>query len=46
MKIRFLKRSGGTVPTAEVLAALGDGHAPEAAHDLGADWYELERKHL
>ncbi len=46
VKIRFLRRTGGTVPTQEVLAALGDGHALAEVHELGSDWFELERKHI
>jgi acyl-CoA thioesterase FadM len=46
VKIRFLRRTGGTVPTQEVLTALGDGHALEEVHELGSAWFELERKHI
>jgi YbgC/YbaW family acyl-CoA thioester hydrolase len=45
VKVRFLKRTGGTVSTKEILDVMGDhniGDAPELSHD----WFGLESKHL
>jgi YbgC/YbaW family acyl-CoA thioester hydrolase len=45
VKVRFLKRKGGTVPVKEVLLAMGE-HSLDGAHELSHDWFGLESKHL
>lgn len=44
VKVRFLKRAGGTVSVAEVLKAMdiGENRAPELSHD----WAQIEAKYL
>lgn len=46
VKIRFLKRSGGTVPTKDVMVALGGEDRLKGAAELSHDWFGLESKHL
>jgi YbgC/YbaW family acyl-CoA thioester hydrolase len=45
VKVRFLKHSGGTVPTEEVVA-LFEGHKFDDAKELAQDLYVLENKYL
>lgn len=45
VKIRFLKRSGGTVPTQEIIDELN--HVPEnKIEGLSEEWHGLENKYL
>jgi YbgC/YbaW family acyl-CoA thioester hydrolase len=46
VKVRFLKRKGGTVSTREVMDAMGGTHVLDKAHELSHDWFDLESKHL
>lgn len=45
VKVRFLKRSGGTVSTAEVLKEFKTPFI-EPARDLSSEWFDLENKYL
>ena len=45
VRIRVLRRSGGTVPTDEVFKELNASFEIKKA-ELGGDWYALESKHL
>jgi YbgC/YbaW family acyl-CoA thioester hydrolase len=44
VKIRFLKRAGGTVGTSEVIKALN--LKEKSAQELSTDWSQLEAKYL
>jgi hypothetical protein len=44
VKVRFLKRSGGTVGTSEVISGLN--LQEKKAVELSEDWSQLEAKYL
>jgi YbgC/YbaW family acyl-CoA thioester hydrolase len=46
VKIRVLRRKGGTVPIAEVLDCFRDQSIPNNAEELSRDWFGLEKKYL
>lgn len=46
VKIRFLKRRGGSVSPREVLAEFPDETLPELTQSLGQEWFSLEGKYL
>ena len=46
VKVRFLKRAGGTVSTKEVLEALNLQDIENKAPELGGEWLGLESKYL
>lgn len=46
VKVRFLKRKGGTVDTKEVLDLFKDQDLQNNAANLSNEWFELESKYL
>lgn len=46
VKVRFLKRKGGTVPTTEVMNLFKDQELQNHAQELSAEWYGIESKYL
>lgn len=46
VKIRFLKRTGGTVSPREVLDLFTGQELPDLSGNLGQEWYGLESKYL
>ncbi len=46
VKVRFLKRKGGTVSTQEVRDLFKDQHIENNATDLSGEWFGLESKYL
>lgn len=46
VKVRFLKRKGGTVDTSEVLNLFKDHGLQNDASELSGDWFGLESKYL
>lgn len=45
VKVRFLKKKGGTVPTEELLKCIGE-HAIPDARELSDQWFALDQKYL
>lgn len=46
VKIRFLKRTGGTVSAKEVMDLVQDHQLPDLSSELGQEWFGLESKYL
>lgn len=46
VKVRFLKRKGGTVSTKDVLALFNDQQIENQAGELSSEWFGLESKYL
>lgn len=46
VKVRFLKRKGGTLDTSEVLANFDQEGAPKRTDDLSERFFELEKNYL
>ncbi|WPU67107.1 acyl-CoA thioesterase [Peredibacter starrii] len=46
VKVRFLKRKGGTVSTQEVMDLFKDQELQNRAQELSAEWYGIESKYL
>lgn len=46
VKVRFLKRKGGTVSTTEVMDLFKDQELQNRAQELSAEWYGIESKYL
>ena len=46
VKIRFLKRTGGTVSAKEVIDLVQDHQLPDLSSELGQEWFGLESKYL